>query len=462
MSISARFNMFCDELRISKKKKSIISLRYNSINKKLNNDFWSINTNYGGVYAGCYGRETANDGVKEIDLIFEMPSHLLNAYEECAGNPQERFLEDVRKSIAALYPNTSINTKKRCVRICFSDGMCFFVYPVFKNEDGDYLYANVEGNGQWGLQKRISFIDAMEYGELIDTLAYEFLLSTKKSYNSYGKFDIMCQDFFRFLMNQPSLKTSWDHLGSDEKIYNFENFRYKAIVAHFKAKRAVGYGISGKNWTAGQKWREIFGNRFPETVLIDMQINKLNEKATSLYQAQKNCANILSKRLKVFIVFQLLCALVMVSGILIIGYTESFGLGLMLFTVASVSFISLLYIHKHNWGNVITKHKQSAVRILKIKEELIGLLLDLNVRDVEIAQVKKRRDELEYNMTRVYQGTLNFNDKRYVLALEKINAISKIKKKLTVVHPKKINIPVWQHNKFYLENTVQCLMNYRN
>ncbi len=488
MSISANFNMFCDELKISDKKRSIISLRYNSINKKLNNDFWNIDTNYGSIYIGCYGRETANDGIQEIDMIFEMPSNLLIEYEECGGNFQARFLEDVRRSIATIYPKTSINKEKQAISIRFSDRMCFNVFPGFIKDGGGYIFANA--NGSWNVNKPIFLQEAMKVVDktvnynlrklckmakawkqnckvkikdvLIDTLAYEFLLSTNKNYESYVQFDVMCLDFFKFLMSQQALKVICNDAENGQKMHNTENLKCKAIIAYFKVENAIKLEASGKKWVSRQKWREVFGHKFPESVRIKSQIKKLHEKTVSLHMEQKECIRILNQKLMTFKGLQILMALLIVLGVLIIGFTEYFDLGLVLFVVSSVIFLVTLYFQKYNLRDISIKHKQSALRTFLIKEEWQSLLIDLNNGNVDITIIRKRKDELQRNMIDVYRGASVFIDKRYAEAVEKINTISKVKEKLPVVKPGQVNIPVWQSNKFHVENKVQCLMNYRN
>lgn len=490
MSVSANFNMFCDELKISDKKKSIISLRYNSINKKLNNDFWSLNTSYGGVYTGCYGRETASDGIKEIDLIFEMPSHLLLIYNECGGKPQARVLEDVRRSIATMYPATTIDKEGKKIEVKFSDGMTFNVFPAFIKDGGSYIFADASGKGKWNIKKPVALADAICKGDkitnqnlrklcrmvkvwkqnydvkikdvLIDTLVYEFLLSSKKTYDSYAHFDVMCFDFFKYLKNQESSKTVWDSIGCDEKIHNSDNFRYKAVVAYFKIEQAIKLGLSNKKYASIQKWREVFGYKFPETVPLDDQIKGLYEKATSISTEQKKCVKILSQKLLTFLVVQVFLALLIVAGVLVVGYTNNFDLGLSLFAVSSVVFLVILYFQKYNLADIVKRHKKSVVRIDWIQRELLSLTQSLNHDGLGIAVLRSRLDELRFEITRVYTGADTFDDKRYAKALEKIKTISKITKKVPSLNKGKIDIPVWEHNKFYLENKVQCLMNYRN
>jgi len=489
MSISANFNMFCDHLKVSAKKESIISLRYNSISKKLNNDFWNINTNYGSIYIGCYGRGTANDGVKKVDMIFEMPSHLLEQYDACGEKCQAKFLEDVRRSIATMYPKTSIDKEKQYIKVQFSDGMSFNIVPAFIKDGGGYFFADLTGKGSWNTKKPISFIEAIKHSDkaanynlkklckmvkawkqncnvkikdvLIDTLVYEFFLSSKKEYKSYSQFDTMCMDFFKFLMDQEASKVFWDCIGSNQKIHNSFNFRYKAIIAYFKAKSAIKAAKSGRNWSAVQKWREVFGYRFPETVKVASQIKKLQGKTVSLYATQKRCVRILNHRMVTFKALQLLTALLTVLGVLIIGHTEKFELGFGLFVLSSITFLVTLYLNGYNLSDISEKHKLSALNISLLKEELGSLLKDLHHHNVDISIIRKRKEELQRKIYKVYKGPSKSVSKKYEKALKKISVTSKIKEKLPTIEKSKVQIPIWQGNKFYRENTAQSLMNYK-
>ena len=74
----------------------------------------------------------------------------------------------------------------------------------------------------------------------------------------------MGRDFFEFLKNQTTNQTIWYAVGSDQIISNPDNFRYKANQAYNNAVEAIQYQTDDKEWTSKQKWREIYGYRFPE------------------------------------------------------------------------------------------------------------------------------------------------------------------------------------------------------
>ncbi|KAA1243359.1 hypothetical protein [Aquimarina sp. RZ0] len=490
MSISANFNIFCDDLKVSAKKESIISLRYNSINKKLNKDFWNMNTNYGGIYIGCYGRETANDGIEEIDMIFEMPSHLQVAYEKRDKNGQAILFEDVRRSIAAVYPKTTIDKEKQSIKVKFSDEMSFNILPCFINSDESCIFPNTTHNGSWDTRNPLATIKAVQYGDrltnhnlkklcrivkawkqhcdvkikdvLIDTLVYEFLVSSNNAYNSYSYFDVMCRDFFKFLMRQKPSKITWNTIGSNDVISNLDNFRYKAIIAYYNAETAVKLEKEGEKWAASQKWKEIFGCKFPESIDVESQIKKLFEKTSLLHTTQKKCAQILRQRAIAFRSIQFLMATFILLGILVMEYTENFNFGLTLFIASSLIFVINLYFKKYDLLSISAKHMQSASQTILLEKEFQSLLNDFTHHDVDISIIREKKEVLQQKMINIYTGTSKFISKRYFQTRKILNSITEVKEKLPIIDTPRIHIPTWQGNNFYMENQEQYLMNYKN
>ena len=74
----------------------------------------------------------------------------------------------------------------------------------------------------------------------------------------------MSRDFFSYLKSQDANQNTWYAIGSGQSIYNPDNFRYKATVAYNKSLEAIQQETDHFTWSAKQKWREIYGNRFPE------------------------------------------------------------------------------------------------------------------------------------------------------------------------------------------------------
>jgi len=292
MSVSTNFETFCKSLLIGQDKRSTISTRYLAICKRLNKDFWSMDTTSGGRYVGSYGRNTANSWVSDIDMIFEMPWSIYTKYNNYLGNGQSALLQAVKNSITTTYPITYLKGDGQIVLVQFSDKSKFEVLPVFKNKDDSYTFADSNGGGSWKTTNPVSEISAVSTGDiltnnnlrplcrmarswkffcnvpikglLIDTLAYRFLTNWSYRDKSYLYYDWMSRDFFEYLKNQNKDQTIWYAIGSGKAIYNSENFRYKATQAYNKSLEAIQFQKDNKEWTSKQKWREIYGYRYPD------------------------------------------------------------------------------------------------------------------------------------------------------------------------------------------------------
>jgi hypothetical protein len=291
MGVATYFEIFCNDLLIGTQTRSDISTRYLSICTRLNKDFWDMDTDHGGRYTGSYGRNTANNWVSDIDMIFEMPSWAYNSYNNYAGNGQSALLQAVKNSISVTYPNTSVKGDGQIVQVKFSDGMQIEVLPGFKQSDGSYVYANSADGGSWKTTNPVPEIEMISSGDkdtnsnlrplcrmmrawkyycsvpikgiLIDTLAYRFLTNWAYKDRSYLYYDWMTRDFFECLKNQSKDQTIWYAIGSGQAIVNSDDFRYKATIAFNKSKEAIQLLSEDKKTSAKEKWSEIYGARFP-------------------------------------------------------------------------------------------------------------------------------------------------------------------------------------------------------
>lgn len=291
MSEAVYFQNFCNDLLISTSLRSTISTRYLSICKRLNKDFWNLDTETGGKYVGSFGRNTANGWVSDIDMIFEMPYSAYLTYDNYSNNGQSAFLQAVKNSIIKTYPLTTLKSDGQIVLVKFADNMEIEVLPAFKNSDSSYKYADSNLGGSWKNTNPIPEIEAISLGDritnnnlrnlcrmtrawkyfctvpikglLIDTLAYRFLTNWEEREKSYLYYDWMCRDFFNYLKNQDENKTIWYAVGSSQAISNPENFRYKATIAYNKSVEAIKYQQDKMYYSAKKKWQEIYGSRFP-------------------------------------------------------------------------------------------------------------------------------------------------------------------------------------------------------
>ena len=101
--------------------RKLVSLRYHTVTKAVNNEFWnSISDTLHSLYVGSYGRNTAID-TSDVDILVELPDSLFDRYNNLSGNSQSRLLQAVRNAILNAYPKSDIRADGQVVKISFSD-----------------------------------------------------------------------------------------------------------------------------------------------------------------------------------------------------------------------------------------------------------------------------------------------------------------------------------------------------
>ena len=292
MGLADWFSTFCTNIEVQDG--GTISSRYRTITHRLNADFWSTESYTShSLYVGSYGRKTAIQGFSDLDMIFQLPSHLHKKYDNYNGNGQSSLLQAVRKSIQKTYSTTSIGADGQVIQISFKDGITFEIVPAFVNIGGSFTFPDASDGGSWCTTNPKPEIEAIRTrnrdcnsnlvplcrmmrawkskwgvpigGLLVDTLAYQFIHTWKYKTKSFLYYDYMCRDFFRFVADQEKYQKYWKAPGSGQFVYWKGPFQWKARRCFNMALEAIQYETSDPkmNWSAKQKWRDIFGNAFP-------------------------------------------------------------------------------------------------------------------------------------------------------------------------------------------------------
>ncbi len=294
MGLADWFSSFCSNIQV--KNGDSISRRYKAITKRLNTDFRSSSSDTANsFYAGSYGRNTAIHGTSDVDMIYVLPYSVYKQYDEYVGNGQSALLQAVRNSLRNTYSTSHIGADGQVIAIKFDDSITFEVVPGFVNKDKSYTFPDSNEGGSWKTTNPKPEIAAIRTrndacngnliplcrmarawkrqcsvpmgGLLIDTLAYQFIGSWEHRDKSFIYYDWMCRDFFAFLADQDKDQAYWKAPGSGQWVYAGKNqFQYKAKRACNMACEAIAHeGADPKReWSAKQKWREIFGTSFPD------------------------------------------------------------------------------------------------------------------------------------------------------------------------------------------------------
>ena len=293
MGLAEWFSTFCANIQVQDG--GTISTRYKNITRRLNSDYWTTTSDTAhSLYVGSYGRNTAIQGISDLDMIFQLPYSVYEQYNNYSGNGQSALLNAVQTSIEKTYSTTSIRADGQVILVPFNDGITFEVVPAFINKDDSFTYPDSNNGGRWRTTNPKPEIEAIRSrnavcngnlillcrmmrswknkwnvpigGLLIDTLAYQFIESYTYRDKSYLYYDYFCRDFFKWMAEQDENQEYWKAPGSGQYVYGKGLFQYKANRCYNISLEAIAHETASpkQEWSAKQKWRDIFGNSFPD------------------------------------------------------------------------------------------------------------------------------------------------------------------------------------------------------
>ncbi len=290
MSISDKFSTFCKNLRMDDDDVSNISYRYKRITKRLNKEYWSSESETShSLYVGSYGRGT-DIHVSDVDMLFQLPYETYKRFDNYQGNGQSALLQEVKTAIEKTY-KSYMRADGQVIKVDFTDGICFEIVPCFINKDDSYTFPDTNNGGSWKTTnpkpeiaeinsanknwnknlKRLCRMarawkdkwDVPIGGLLIDTLAYNFLSGWEHKDKSFTYYDWMTRDFFAYLKGQNEEQNYWLSPGARQYVWRKGKFEYKAKRCYNISLEALDYESKEQEWSANQKWREIYGTKFP-------------------------------------------------------------------------------------------------------------------------------------------------------------------------------------------------------
>jgi Second Messenger Oligonucleotide or Dinucleotide Synthetase domain/Adenylyl/Guanylyl and SMODS C-terminal sensor domain len=265
-----------------------ISGRYKAITKRLNKDYWNTEQDYQNcLQVGSYGRNTAIDGVSDLDMAFELPWTVHDRFNNRQGNIQSQLLNEIRDCLKVLYPTTPIKADGQVVAVQFKNYRVE-ILPSFVEQDNGYKFPDSNANGSWRwcwprdemkavqdvqdrtnghLKKVCKMLRAWKNhqgapmsGMLIDTLAHNYFKSTTKyDDKGFASYPELVRDVFTYLADQPE-QEYWLAPGSKDRVYPKGKFQPKAKKAAKRCQEALDAENDSEKESL---WKKVFGRPFP-------------------------------------------------------------------------------------------------------------------------------------------------------------------------------------------------------
>lgn len=291
-TVYRKFKRFCDEISVSSGQIQHVRERFDRMLTRLKKDFSTEDFEVKGDFVGSYGRNTAIE-LSDVDVIVVLPYEVYAQYNAHVNNGQSKLLQSVRSSLQTTLFRSYIHADGQVVQINFSDGIRFEVVPAFAQRDGSFKTVDTHFGGSWkstnprAEQEAIYAMDrAHNYkcrrlarmirvwrdahhipmsGWEIDTLVHRFWSRYEGENLSYECYGRMVCAFFDFLKDVNDRQSYYIAPGSGQHVPIKGHFRRQANCAYVCAEKAYNYEERGWTHLADDEWRNIFGNRFPNS-----------------------------------------------------------------------------------------------------------------------------------------------------------------------------------------------------
>lgn len=168
--------------------------------------------------------------------------------------------------------------------------------------------------------------------------------------------------------------------------------------------------MSGAQTKSGEK---SMGRDSPVEIL-ESQIRECFGRVVWTHKTQEKCADILFWRNSVYKWTQIILSAITTTGILSSLFADSpwikMASAVISFTLVCVN----AYLKQYDLGELAQKHAETAVGLWDIRESYFSLLTDLRLdSNVNIEEVKKRRDDLQNRLKRLYKCSPRTISKAY-------------------------------------------------
>lgn len=272
-------------LKVGSERAQVIRNRRDEITKALNKGFRDTESAQNNrLMVGSWGRNTAINGVSDLDMIYVLPESLRDETRRESG--AEKILSKTRDYLRERYPATNIKVDHLVVVVQFAD-FKFEVQPCFENEDGSFDFPDTYAK-TWKRTdprseiKELQAVNDRTHGNarilcrlvrawknkhavkmnglLVDTFVWRFM--NEHDEYSLGRtllYDQMLLDFFKYLAQLPK-KEYWMALGSNQRVNVAKPFQ-------IKAKKTIGLcqeAIDAEDTEEmAAKWRKVLGRFVP-------------------------------------------------------------------------------------------------------------------------------------------------------------------------------------------------------
>lgn len=152
------------------------------------------------------------------------------------------------------------------------------------------------------------------------------------------------------------------------------------------------------------------------TAVIESQIRECYGRVVYSHKTHEKYADILDKRLRRIKFWQIFLSALITGGLIVTIFDKTKASTIATGLISTGLLVLNAYTKNYNLGELVQMHKDAAVKLWSVRESYLSLLSDLKIGDVDLAQIRDRRDQLQNDLATVYKTAPRTNYKAYSAA----------------------------------------------
>jgi len=150
--------------------------------------------------------------------------------------------------------------------------------------------------------------------------------------------------------------------------------------------------------------------------VLESQIREIYGRVIYTHKTHEKCVGILKDRNNILKYFEIVLSAATTTTLFLVLLGDG---KIAQFVAALFSTILLgltLYSKDFNLLAIAEQHKQAALDILEMREQLLSLIVDIHIGNMEISELQEKRNNISRKLITIYSGSPQTINKAYKLA----------------------------------------------
>lgn len=153
-----------------------------------------------------------------------------------------------------------------------------------------------------------------------------------------------------------------------------------------------------------------------QEVLLESQIREIYGRVVYTHKTHEKCADVLKERNDCLKLTEVILSALTTTSILVLIFGEGIVFQFLAALFSTTLLCLTLYSKDYNLLALAEKHKQAALDILEIRENLLSLLVDIRIGNKNVSDYQLERNKLNEQLVNTYRGAPKTINKAYKIA----------------------------------------------